>query len=98
MSHPLSTLETTARLGAPAAPQSPPAARDRLTISEHLDTMCAPDGHRPGQRCYFNERGERRWVAVSEIARFLRKHGAKHPSDFEAQFHTDWKSNFFSGF
>lgn len=74
------------------------AAHEDLTIAQHLDTMSAPDQHRPGERCYFNENGERRWVAVSEIARFLRKHGAKHPSDFEAQFRADWKSNFFSGF
>lgn len=75
-----------------------PAAHEDLTIAQHLDTMSAPDQHRPGERCYFNGNGERRWVAVSEVARFLRKHGAKHPSDFEAQFHADWQSNFFSGF
>jgi len=96
MSHPLPTLKTTATLNTHAASHRKPAAV--LTIAEHLDAMRAPDQHRPSERCYFNEKGERRWVAVSEIARFLRKHGAKQPSDFESQFHTDWKSNFFSGF
>jgi hypothetical protein len=74
------------------------AVAEDLTIAEHLAVMVAPNGHRKGERCFFNDRGERRWVADSEVARFLRKHGNKYPSDFLTQSETDWKNNFFSGF
>jgi hypothetical protein len=71
---------------------------ENLTIAEHLTIMVAPNGHRKGERCFFNDRGERRWVAESEVARFLRKHGNKYPADFYQESEMDWKNNFFSGF
>lgn len=90
--------QSTAARPTPASLANPPATEDELTIAEHLAIMVAPNGHREGERCFFNDRGERRWVADSEVARFLRKHGTKHPSDFQFDWEADWKKNFFSGF
>jgi hypothetical protein len=99
MSHSILTHDYTPTFieSATAADPDRGSAED-MTIAEHLAVMVAPNGHRKGERCFFNDRGERRWVAESEVARFLRKHGEKYPTDFLTEAEHDWKNNFFSGF
>ena len=75
-----------------------PAPHEDLTIAEHLEMMRVNGEQRPGEQCFLNERGEKRWVADSEVKRFVRRVGALHPSDYEVANGSDWTLNFFSGF
>jgi hypothetical protein len=77
---------------------SGPVAHEDLTIAEQLETMRVRDEHRPGEVCFLGEDGRKRWVAESEVARFIRRLGATHPSDYLAAHGTPWQNDLFSGF
>ena len=76
---------------------APPVQED-MTIADHLEIMRVAGETRPGEQCFLNERGEKRWVAESEVKRFIRRLGALHPSDYQAANGSEWTLNFFSGF
>jgi hypothetical protein len=75
-----------------------PATDDDLTIADYVEIMRVEGETRPGEQCFLNERGEKRWVAESEVKRFIRRLGALHPSDYQAANGSAWTLNFFSGF
>lgn len=81
-----------------AIPPQGPSPHEDLTISEHLETMRVRDENRPGEQCFLNEQGEKRWVADSEVTRFLRRVGAEHPAEYLTSQGTTWQQRFFSGF
>lgn len=73
-----------------------PAAHEDLTIAEQLELMRVPGEHRSGEQCLLGSKGERRWIAESEVKRFIVKHGAEHSSDYLAAHGADWEEIFFS--
>ncbi|MEO7100417.1 MAG: hypothetical protein ABI162_13730 [Luteolibacter sp.] len=74
-----------------------PAPHEDLTIAEHLETMRLQNENRPGEQCFRNENGEKRWIPDSELERFLHESGAIHPSDYFSMNGRDWREIFFSG-
>jgi hypothetical protein len=73
-----------------------PAAHEDLTIAEQLELMRVPGEHRPGEQCLLDSKGEHRWVAESDVMRFIVNHGAEHSSDYLATHGADWEEIFFS--
>ncbi|MES2437987.1 MAG: hypothetical protein V4584_02915 [Verrucomicrobiota bacterium] len=76
--------------------RSGPEPHEDLTIGEHIETMRVRDEHRPGQWCFLNEHGEKRWIAESEVQRFVRKNGAEHPSNYLSIKGYEWQRVFFN--
>ena len=77
------------------SPHDGPGPHEDLTIGEHIETMLRRSEHRPGQQCFVNEHGEKRWVAESEVTHFIRKYGAEHPSNYALIHGSDWLEDFF---
>jgi len=78
-------------------PDGPPAHED-FTIAEQLESIRFPEEDRPGEDCFLNEAGEKRWVGTSEVQRFIRRLGAEHPSNYFVKHGTSWQQDLFSGF
>ena len=87
------TTSTQAKSGSRAGP----SAHEDLTIAETIELMRVPDEHRPGEECFRTSSGEKRWVASSEVRRFIRRLGAVHPNEYEAEHGEPWEKDFFSG-
>lgn len=90
--------DTTTKPEAATTASQGPAAHEDLTIAEELETMRVQDESRPGEQCFLNENGEKRWVSESEVNRFLRRLGAMHPAVYLATHGFRWEQNLFSGF
>jgi hypothetical protein len=82
----------------PMSTSAGPSAHEDLTIAEQLETMRVSGEHRVGEECFLSSDGTRRWVASTEVQRFIRRLGAQHSSDYFASHQISWENDFFSGF
>lgn len=72
-----------------------PGPHEDLTIADHLEMMGVEEKRHPGECCFENESGERRWISDQDLEQFIRHFGAVHPSDYFATHGHDWKVTFF---
>ena len=75
-----------------------PPAHEDLTIAELLETMHVSEEQRADEECFLSSNGTKRWVARTEVQRFIRRLGAQHPSDYFASHQMSWENDFFSGY
>jgi len=73
-----------------------PSAHEDLTIAEHIESMRVAGEHRPGEECFLDSHGNNHWIATAEVGNFIRKFGALHPSNFEAEHGRNWEEDFFN--
>ncbi len=83
---------------APEFPSAGPAAHEDLTIAEQLETMRVSGVQRVGEECFLSSDGTPRWVASTEVQRFIRRLGSQHPSHYFNSHHMSWENDLFSGY
>ena len=78
-----------------SVPGAGPDAHEDLTIADYIHWLRARGEHRPAQLCFHTGDGVTRWLPRRDVAKFVREHGAEHPSDYLLNHRTDWELDFF---
>ncbi|MEO5713774.1 MAG: hypothetical protein ABIT37_09835 [Luteolibacter sp.] len=76
-------------------PGGGPDAHEDLTIADYIHWLRARGETRPAQLCFRTGDGASRWLPRHDVARFVREHGAEHPSDYVLNHGTDWERDLF---